>query len=185
MFKISFDNRKIGSAPGQRVFVTLDGTDFPCNEAHPFDQSLFSYKLNAAGIRYDVAINIVTGDIVYWSGGDGAGVYNDLEIARNGVVHLLDSGERILADKGYKDDRYFIYPSDLRGDNCMIKKITGRHENINARLKVWGFLRNRFRHDIPTHNRMFGATIEIEQFKLKNGNRLQNISLDNVHININ
>ena len=146
LFKISFENRKIGSTPGQTLFVTLDGTDFPCNETHPMDPSLFSHKINSAGIRYDIALNIVTGDIVYWSGGDGAGVYPDLMIARNRIVHLLDPGEKILADKDYKDDRYFIYPSDLRGDNVVIKKMTARHKNINARLKIWGFFCNRFRH---------------------------------------
>ena len=171
-FKILFENRFNGMIPGQNVFVTLDGTDFPVNEAYPFDKSLFSHKLNAAGIRYDIALNIVTGDIVYWSGGEKAGEFPDIVIARNGILHLIDEGEMILADKGYNDKQYFIFPSDLRGDNTVIKKITGRHENINARLKVWGFLRNRFRHDFPTHYRMFSAIIEIEQFKLKNGNVL-------------
>ena len=160
--------------------MTLDGTDFPVNESYPFDKSLYSHKLNAAGIMYDVETNIVTGDIVYWSGGEKAGEFPDLTLARNGIVHLIDEGEMIIADKGYRYDRYFIYPFDLRGDNSVIKKITGRHENINARLKVWGCLRNRFRHDFVTHSRFFSAIIEMEQFKLKNGNRMQKISLHGV-----
>ena len=162
--------------------MTLDGTDFPVNEAHPHDPGLYSHKLNAAGIRYDIAINIVTGDIVYWSGGEKAGEFPDLKLARNGILHLIDEGEMIIADKGYNDHRYFIFTTDLRGDNYMIKKITGRHENINARLKVWGFLRNRFRHDFPTHYRMFLAIIEIEKFKLKNSNVLQKISVHGVYM---
>ena len=162
--------------------MTLDGTDFPVNEAYPFDKSLYSHKINAAGIRYDIAIDIVTGDKVYWSGGEKAGEFPDLKLARNGILHLIDEGEMIIADKGYNDHRYFIFPTDLRGDNYMIKKITGRHENINARLKVWGFLRNRFRHDFATHYSMFLAAIEIEQFKLRHGNRLQRISLHGINI---
>ena len=145
----------------------------------------YSHKINDAGVRYDVALNIATGDIVYWGGGYPAGKYNDLQQAQMGILPLLPAGEKILADKGYNDKKYFIYPIDLRGDNSLIKKITGRHENVNARLKCWGFLRQRFRHGIAMHNRLFSAAIEIDQFKLKHGNRMQQINLDLVTIGVN
>ena len=129
---------------------------------------------------YDVATNIVTGDIVYWSGGGKSGVVPDITLAKNWIVNLIDEGEKIIPDKGYRDDEYFIYSSDVRGDNSVIKKITGRHENTNARLKVWGFLRNRFRPDFATQRRFFSAIIEMEQFNLTHGNRPQKLSLHGV-----
>ena len=160
----------------------MDGTDFPVNEVTPFNPQYFSHKFLSAGVRYDVGLNIVTGEVVYWGGGYPAGMHNDLELARIGIVPLLQPGEKVIADKGYEDRNYFIFPTDLRGDNSLIKKITARHENINARLKCWAFLRNRFRHGIEMHNRFFSAVIEIEQFKLKHGNKMQAINLDLVTI---
>lgn len=148
----------------------------------PLEPAYFSHKFKDAGVRYDVALNIATGDIVYWGGGYPAGQYPDLVIARMGIIPLLRPGEKIIADKGYADTNYFIFPTDLRGDNSLIKKVTARHENINARLRCWGFLRNRFRHGVMMHNKYFSAVMEIEQFKLKHGNKMQRINLDSVVI---
>ena len=75
-----------------------------------------------------MVLNIATGDIVYWGGGYPAGKYNDLKQARMEIVPLLPAGEKILSNKGYNDQNYFIYPTDLRGDNSLIKKIMGRQK---------------------------------------------------------
>ena len=91
---ISFENRKLRGIPGQTVFVTLDGTDFAVNEVTPFDVNYYSHKINDAGVRYDVALNIATGDIVYWGGGYPAGKYNDLQQAQMGILPLLPAGEK-------------------------------------------------------------------------------------------
>ena len=102
--------------------------------------------------------------------------------SKNGYNPIVTSRRKIIADKGYGDTNYFIFPTDLRGDNSLIKKVTARHENINARLRCWGFLRNRFRHGVMMHNKYFSAVMEIEQFKLKHGNKMQRINLDSVVI---
>ena len=34
------------------------------------EPAYFSHKFKDAGVRYDVALNIATGDIVYWGGVD-------------------------------------------------------------------------------------------------------------------
>ena len=175
--QIDFDNRKLKCIAGQTAFVTLDGVDFSTHEHYPFDDSLYSHKLNGPGIRYDVALCINTGDIVFWGGGFKAGVYPDLVIARKGICLLLEPYEKILADKGYEDARYFIYPATERGDNALLKNISGRHENINARLKCWGVLRQKFRGTLSYHYDYFSAIIQMEQFKLKHGNKMQKISL--------
>ena len=182
MTQIKFENRFDNMYPDQKNFVSLDGVDFPINESYPFDKNLYSHKLNGPGIRYDVAICIRTGNIVYWSGGDKAGKYDDLSLARRGICRLINPGEKILADKGYRDARYFVYPTNIRGDNALLKKISGRHENINARLNCWGVLRNRYRGDLYHHLCLFSAIIEVEQFKLKHGNELQKIRLHNYNI---
>ena len=133
-YQISFDNRFDKGVPGQTVFVTLDGTDFPLNEVTPFESAYFSHKFHDTGVRYDVALN-ATGDVVYWGGGYPAGKYPDLVIVRMGIVPLLLPGEKVIANKGYGDTNYFIFPTNLRKDNSLINKVTARQENINARLK--------------------------------------------------
>ena len=45
-------------------------------------------------------------------------------------------------------------------------------------MKFWAFLRYRFRYGIEMHNRFFSAVIEVEQFKLMHGKKLQAIDLD-------
>ena len=60
------------------------------HEYYQFDDSLYSHKLNRLGIRYDVALCINTGDIVFWGGGFKAGLYPDLVISRMGIFLLLD-----------------------------------------------------------------------------------------------
>ena len=79
--------------PGQTVFVTLDGKDFQMNEVTSWTRMFYSVKFNGPGVRYDVAIDIQSSEIVYWSGGDMAGKYNDLVLARRGIIPLLMPGE--------------------------------------------------------------------------------------------
>lgn len=50
------------------MYVSLDGTDFRIQEPyHPdgIDPSYYSHKFKAAGLRYEVGLNIRTGDIVW------------------------------------------------------------------------------------------------------------------------
>ena len=95
---------------GQKLYVSLDGTDFRIQEPSPFSRKWFSHKFKAAGLKYEVGLSIETGDIVWASGGIPAGLMNDLALARSNYVNFLEEGETTLADKGYKDSRYFIYP---------------------------------------------------------------------------
>ena len=44
-YQISFDNRFDKGVPGQTVFVTLDGTDFPLNEVTPMEPAYFHTSL--------------------------------------------------------------------------------------------------------------------------------------------
>ena len=59
---------------------------------------------------------------MYWGDGFKAGIFPDIEIARRGICLLLDPGEKILADKGYQDPFYFVYPATERDDNVLLKK---------------------------------------------------------------
>ena len=111
----------------------------------PFDASYFSHKFHNAGVSYNVALNIETNDIVYWGGVYSARKYPALVIGKIGIASLLLPGQKVLDDKWYDNKNHFIFPTNLRGYNSLIKMITARYKNMNARLKCWRFLRNRFR----------------------------------------
>ena len=39
MTQIKFENRFDNMYPDQKIFVSLDGVDFPINETYPFDKN--------------------------------------------------------------------------------------------------------------------------------------------------
>jgi hypothetical protein len=60
----------------------LETTDCPINKPTEFNPIWYSHKLNGAGLRYEVGLNIRTGDIVWVGGGVPCGEFNDLSLAQ-------------------------------------------------------------------------------------------------------
>jgi hypothetical protein len=87
--------------------MSVDGTDFRIQEPTIFDRSYYSHKFKSAGLRYEVCLNLFTGDIVWANGGYPCGSHPDLLIARDGLVNLLDYNEKVIADRSYNDFNYF------------------------------------------------------------------------------
>ena len=78
----------------------MDGTDFRIKEPHPFHKSWYSDKFNGPAVKYEVGVCIQTGWIV-WLLGPFRGSKNDHAISMEYLEHVLDDGERYIADKGY------------------------------------------------------------------------------------
>ena len=57
-----------------------------------------------SAFRYELAIDIIEGNLVRIEGPYPAGKYPDITIFRLGIKHDLDPNERVLADKGYVGD---------------------------------------------------------------------------------
>jgi hypothetical protein len=81
--KVDFGRRFEGSEPGVNLFVSIHGTDCSINEQSPFSPRWYSHKLNGPGLRYDIGLNIATGDVVWAYGGYPCGSYSNLKLARN------------------------------------------------------------------------------------------------------
>lgn len=64
------------------MHVSLDGTDFRIREPQPFNKKWYSHKFKGPGIRYEIGISIVEGDIVWAVGGVPCGEWSDLKIAK-------------------------------------------------------------------------------------------------------
>ena len=155
----------------QRALVTLDGTDCPINCPMPFDKKWYSYKFRDSGLRYEVAVCINTGYIVWYYGPFPCGMANDVSIYRMGLKQLLTPGERILADKGYRGELQILTPDDAEDDwhrRAMALART-RHETINGRFKNWKVLSTKFRHPREKHHLCFEAVLAVTQMEIANG----------------
>jgi len=104
------------------------------------NKNLFTKKLNGPGLRYELAVSLKTNNIVWLSGPHLPGMKNDLQIFRCGLKHMLDEGERCEADMIYRGEApAFIKCPGMVGvhDKERGKKVEGRHETINNRLKFF------------------------------------------------
>ena len=153
-----------------QCFVSVDGTDLAIQEpSRPIDPRWFSHKINRAAVRYEVAVGIANGYIVWVNGPFPAGEYSDVTIARRGLVHFLNHNEYYIADGGYRDgNQYSITPSGRRSyRDRQMAVIRSRHETINSRLKQWNILAVMFRHPLEKHSWAFRAVANIIQLGLQ------------------
>lgn len=163
--QVKWENRFKNSG-SKKMNVSLDGTDFPIREQTPFDKKWYSHKLKGPGVRYELGLSIVEGDIVWASGGFPCGEWNDLAIAKD--LYLSYARKEItLADKGYRKKPYFKQAS-----NALESKILARHETLNGRLKEFSILGNRFRNSVKKHPSVFHAVVNVVQVSISNGEKL-------------
>ena len=94
------DNRFLADY-GSACKMSVDGTNFKIQQPQIFETKWFSHKFKGPGLRYEVALNIQTGDIVWSHGPFPPGAHMDLAIFLQGLAHKLEPGERVEADKGY------------------------------------------------------------------------------------
>lgn len=151
----------------------MDGTDCRIFEPTPFSPCWYSHKFKGPGLRYEVGLNIRTGDIIWAHGGYPCGAWNDLKIARNVFVYFLDDGELVLADKGYRGSRYFITPNEDNG--IRHKQIMARHETVNKKLKQFKILSEKYRHSLERHPMCFHAIVNITQISINYGEKLYSL----------
>ena len=155
--------------------MSVDGTDFRVAEQGPaFSSHKFAMK---SGLRYEVAICILTGDIVWLNGPFPCGRWNDIKIFRNSLMSHLMDGERVEADDGYIGEA----PQNIKCPKCisnkvetlsMQQRVRNRQETANNRFKFWGILTQKYRHDITRHGEVFVSIAVITQLAFNMGEPL-------------
>ena len=184
--QINFDDRFLGSPNlNAQVYFSLDGVDCPIAEPRrPIDPAFYSHKLRRAALRYEVGVPLFGNRIVWVNGGVPAGAHPDLVLARQLVVQLLNPGEKVVADSGYRDPAVFINKilrprTDTEKQyNTWIRRVLARHETVNARLKNFNVLRSAFHHGATAvaraalHQQCFMACANLTQMMLQRGNAL-------------
>ena len=177
--QINFADRHTGDN-GNKAKITVDGTDCSIEEQSPFDPDLWSHKINAAGLRYEIGIALQSGLVCWVNGPYKPGPWPDLRIFRHRLMSALANGEFIVADRGYKDGEEFVFSKDTGPDwlKEMIGRATARHETLNGKLKVFNVLSTRFRHGIERHESVFNALINIIQLVLIHESPLFDVHYD-------
>lgn len=174
--------------------VTVDGADFPVWEPRvtkearayleaqgkvkhgarykPKDTRYYSPKLKRAGLRYELAVCIRTGDIVWIAGPYACGEWDDLSIFRHKLKQMLLPGEMVEADDGYKCQGEPIriakeYVSEV--DQLAKSRARNRHEHVNGLFKDFGCCRQIWRHYKEDHALATGAVATLIQISFDEG----------------
>ena len=92
---------------GNYCLVSVDEVDFEITEPYPYDREwsrrCFSPKFKGPGVRYEIALCILTGDIVWVNGPFACGQWSDWKFfSEGGLASNLDPNERVEADDGYE-----------------------------------------------------------------------------------
>ena len=101
-------------------------------EPTPFNPRWYSHKFKGPGVRYEIGLNIQTGDIVWANGPFACGAYLDKKIAKEeGLEDCLEDGEWYIADAGYRGGCAETPSGQNNNEQWMQSKVRARHETLN------------------------------------------------------
>jgi hypothetical protein len=149
--------------------VSVDAADYRTYEWKPFWPGWFSPKFRGPGLRYEIALCIRTGDIVWSNGPFPCGRYPDIKIFRRDLIFELEDGE-VEADLGYRGETQYV--KTPQPGNDVQARVQEQHETVNKCFKQWNCLSRVFRHQLERHQVVFGAVAVITQLALENGEPL-------------
>lgn len=119
----------------------------------------FSHKFRGYGIKYELGINMVTGEIV-WMNGPFRGATPDISICRSGLLKVLPVVERVLADKGYIGELQIVTPEKNRIDHPEDADLN-RHrqlvERVIGRIKFFRICEAKYRGDLNKHQTLMNV----------------------------
>ena len=185
MIQIKFENRHLMSDLNQRCKITVDRTDFRIQEPIPFNPKWYSHKFKGPGLRYEVAICIKIGWIVWVNGPFPAGEWPDRKIAQAGINHHLDENECYVGDGGYYNGQQWAEtPTGYNNhEQKMYAMARARHETVDRQFKQFGCLSNTYRHKLQKHGAMFHAIANITQLAIMDNEPLFQVGYnENYHV---
>lgn len=152
--------------------MSIDGVDFkiwePESDWH-FKPDYCSHKHKSAGLRYEVALCIRTGDCVWINGPERAGE-TDANIFKDDLVEYLEPGEQCEGDGHYQMMVPNLFPKrENRPEIDMANAIRARHETFNGKVKNFAAMANTFRHGAEHHAAAFRACVVITKLRMDRG----------------
>jgi hypothetical protein len=159
--------------------MTVDSTDFhiPQKGAATKGNAFGSHKYaGKSALRYELGVDILTGNLVWIQGPYPAGKYTDITIFNKVLRNFLEPGERVEADEGYRGHPDKIKcPGNVANpaeNRAMQGRVRACHETLNGRLKNWGILSQVFRHHRIMHGDVFRACTVVTQLTIQDGEPL-------------
>merc|ERR1711915_71933 len=147
---------------GQIFIVSVDGVDFKVWEKkHPrfkVDRGQYSKKFNHGALKYEIAIDVYTGRIV-WISGPHRGAEHDKTIFKMGLQHRIPAGKKVICDRAYgskdnpQENEKLALPNLCDGKELgnFKARLRCRHETFNGRIKFFKALQDTFRHGEKNH----------------------------------
>lgn len=174
LLQIKFQNRlrpNVTEAVERRRLakISVDGVDFLKKEDFPFDPKYSSHKFGGSpAFRYEIGLSLVSDHIVWVNGPFKAGK-PDLNIFREGGLKetLIMFGELAVGDGGYGDVRVRQRHEGFHKERLRNALSRARHESMNQRIKNFGCMAQRWRHDKHDHFATFHAVVGLVQLELK------------------
>lgn len=110
-----------------------------------FHNSLYSIKLNRAGICYEVGISRIS-SAARKNGHFRCGGFSDLKIFNLHLKAYLSTEECVVADEEYHGRSNITLRNALASYGKMPRRICTRHKIVNARMKNYPVLYHTLRH---------------------------------------
>lgn len=166
------------------IHLIVDGTVCPINRPSNTEDMLYhlSGKHKSVCIKYEVGVNVVTGEIVWVGGPIGGSVHDMLLLRMGGLLDRMEPGEKMLADKGYvgedesdkiltptKRDRGMEerdLPVEVQLRNRKIQNVRVLVEHSIGRIKRFSILRDRFRNVLEMHGMVFRVCCKLTNLDL-------------------
>ena len=178
MPQINWENRKHGDV-GNDCLTSVDATDCMIPRVKGQGKAFNSHKFDGPGLRYEIAVCILTGWIVWLMGPFPCGDWPDISIFRFALKEMLDENERVEADDGYlgEDPLHAKVPKSMvhgHDEKMLVVRthVRRRHETANKRIKQFACVSTKFRHDISFHGCCFRACTVLTQLAIENGKPL-------------
>lgn len=176
--QILWENRKRGDRFND-CLVSIDCTDCQVLMQRLNPASFKTHKFKTSGLRYELAICILTGDIVSVVGPLACGDWPDINIFRFFLKYMLEVGERVEADDGYIGDD----PTHTKIPKCLVhdqdpeilyvrSRVRKQHETANKRIKQFNCMATVFRHNLFFHAACFRACAVLTQLSIESGHPL-------------
>ena len=180
-FQITFEDRIVNKK--HNTHLSVDCTDCRIQQK---GRLFASYKFKGkSALWYEVALGILSGDIKWLNGPYPCKNWPDINIFCDGLIEELNLGERVEADHGYKVESSYVtkVPCAVltrcsEEADALQKRVQGRHETVNARLKSFHILDQVYRHDPTQHGYVFRAVAVLVQLSIKNGDPLFSVDYE-------
>jgi len=164
----------------ETFLLSVDGVHFRIHEMRKNpDARWCSYKYKQAGLAYEIGLSIFH-DKVVWIRGPFKAAEHDRDMYRSALQKKIPKGKLVVADRGYsmKEKVRTLSIRNTRDSESVKefkRRVRGRHETFNARLKRFQVLNVNFRakkNRVEKHKTVFEAVCVIVQYDMENGHPL-------------